>query len=98
MGRQVPDKLKRERYHELMKVQQEISSDLHQQKIGKQMRVMIEERQEGEDSIFLARSEYDAPEVDGVVYVHSSHPFQPGDFVKVKITDAMEYDLIGEPV
>ena len=46
----------------------------------------------------MSRSEYDAPEVDGLVYVHSNEELKGGDFVTVKITDAYEYDLVGEKI
>ena len=46
----------------------------------------------------MGRSQYDAPEVDGVVYVKCARALKPGDFVKVKVTDTLEYDLVGEVV
>jgi ribosomal protein S12 methylthiotransferase len=75
--------------------------------IGKELEVMIEEptasRASGvPESWYLARSQWDAPEVDGAVYVRSKNDggridrCAPGSFVRVKITDTMEYDLIGE--
>jgi ribosomal protein S12 methylthiotransferase len=81
-----------------MRRQQEISADLQQEFIGKTLKVMIDEEQKGEKDIYLARSEFDAPEVDGLVYVRSRKKLQPGDFVPVRITDAYEYDLAGEAV
>ncbi|MDI6606489.1 MAG: TRAM domain-containing protein, partial [Candidatus Omnitrophota bacterium] len=49
-----------------------------------------------EGDSYLGRSEYDAPEVDGLVFVRSKKVLAPGDFVKVIITDTLEYDLVGE--
>jgi ribosomal protein S12 methylthiotransferase len=57
---------------------------------------LIDEKQGGVDDTYLGRSQYDAPEVDGCVYVQSSKLLKAGDFVDVKITDAYEYDLAGE--
>ena len=54
---------------------------------------LIEEKENG---AYIGRSENDAPEVDGVVYVNSDKPLKTGEFVKVKITDTLEYDLVGE--
>lgn len=60
------------------------------------MKVLIDEPQKGEDHIFLGRTEYDAPDVDGIVYVHTKKSLKPGDFVDVQIKDAYEYDLVGD--
>jgi len=98
MPNQVSNKLKHQRLNQLMESQKEISAQIQQQYIGRQLKVLIDEKQKGEDDIYLGRSEYDAPEVDGVVYVKSSQELSPGDFVQVKITDAYEYDLVGERV
>lgn len=46
----------------------------------------------------MGRSQYDAPEVDGLVYIHSSKELNPGDFVSVKIIDTLEYDLVGRAI
>jgi len=93
---QVPAKIKKHRLDILMHHQKEISHQLQERLIGRTLKVLIEERQENEQNIYIGRSEYDAPEVDGVVYVHSLNTLQPGDFVNVLITDAYEYDLAGE--
>ena len=55
--------------------------------------MLIEEKQDG---VYLGRSEYDAPEVDGIVYLNSKKDLKEGQFVKAKITDTFEYDLVGE--
>ena len=98
MAGQVPQRIKRQRMKRLMQAQQAISRDIQQAYIGETLQVLIDEAQEEEPGVYLGRSEYDAPEVDGVVYVRSVKPLQPGDFVKVHITDAYEYDLAGEAV
>ena len=97
MRDQVSDALKRKRMDALMKTQQEISRAIQGSFVGKELTVMIDE-QEKDKNVYIARSEYDAPDVDGIVYVHTSKKLKPGDFVQVKITDAYEYDLVSEPV
>jgi len=92
---QVPEKIKQERFHEVMSLQQEVSVEVNKAFLGKTMDVLVEEKG---DSFYLARSQYDAPEVDGLVYVKSPKDLKPGTFVKVKIIDTLEYDLVGEVV
>ena len=92
-GKQIMHKIKTERFNTLMLEQQKISQDFNKKLLGRVIDVLIDERQEG---FYLGRSQYDAPEVDGLVYVHSKKELRPGDFVKVKITDSLEYDLVGE--
>ena len=96
MPHQVPDAVKKARMNELMRIQQDISEEIQQSYIGRTLRVMIDEKQANEEGLYLGRSEYDAPEVDGLVYVHSDRPLTPGEFVDVKILDALAYDLVGE--
>lgn len=93
MPRQVPDRLKRQRLDILMKAQRGISRAIQEQFIGRTVKVLIENHAQG---VYAGRTQYDAPEVDGVVDVHSSKTLPIGDFVQVKITDASEYDLAGE--
>ena len=92
---QVPESLKAERFDELMKVQQKISLSFNRSLIGKSLKVLIDEREAGRDDLFLGRTQGDAPEVDGAVYV-SGRNVKVGEFCDVRITDAMEYDLAGE--
>jgi len=96
MPDQVSESVKKKRLNALMAIQQDISMEVHAQLVGQTLMVLIDEQQKGEDNVYLGRSEYDAPEVDGVVYVHSKKKLIPGVFVMVKITDAYEYDLVGE--
>ncbi|MBP6342442.1 MAG: 30S ribosomal protein S12 methylthiotransferase RimO [Candidatus Omnitrophica bacterium] len=98
MPGQVPAQTKRRRMNELMKLQQGISHEIQQSFVGRTLRVLIEEKQEGSKDSYLGRSQYDAPEVDGCVYVRSAAELKAGDFVDVRITDAYEYDLAGEVV
>ncbi len=98
MKDQVPAQTKRRRMNELMQLQQEISKEIQQSFVGRTLKVLIDEKQNGVESTCLGRSEYDAPEVDGCVYVQSAQTLKPGDLVDVKITDAYEYDLAGTAV
>lgn len=91
--KQVPQGVKQNRYAALMSAQREISRELNQEFMGKVIEVLIDEEEGGR---YLGRSQYDAPEVDGTVYVNAKAPLTPGDFVKVTITDTLEYDLVGE--
>ncbi len=96
MENHVSDATKKKRMNTLMQLQQGISQEIQQSHIGKTLKVLIDEKQENEENVYLGRSEHDAPDVDGVVFVHSQEPLKAGDFVQVKITDAYEYDLVGE--
>lgn len=97
MKGQITKKVKVQRQKELMKLQQQISKKRGEEKIGKTLRVMIEGKLPEED-IFIGRSYMDAPNVDGFVFVHSKDSYLSGEFVDVKITQAKEYDLVGEAI
>ncbi|MFH0827734.1 MAG: 30S ribosomal protein S12 methylthiotransferase RimO [Candidatus Omnitrophota bacterium] len=90
---QIPKKLKSQRFDFIMARQQEISKEVNQKFMGKTLRVLIDEKQK---EYYTGRSQYDAPEVDGQVYVKSAKSLKPGDFVDVRVTDILEYDLVGE--
>jgi ribosomal protein S12 methylthiotransferase len=81
-----------------MELQREISQQINESFIGKTIRVLIDEKEAAEEGVYNGRSEGDAPDVDCQVIVHSAAPLEPGRFVDVKITDAMEYDLVGSAV
>lgn len=87
--------LKAERAQEIMEVQQEISYEKNQEKVGKIFKVLIDKKEAGR---YLGRTEFDSVEVDNEVVVHSAKKLAPGDFVQVKITKAYDYDLEGEVV
>ncbi len=96
MADDVPDEVKQARVEQLMDLQQGISLELNQQKIGKTMKVLID-RKEGES--FYGRTEYDSPEVDNEVIIDATKNYlRIGDFVTAKIVQASEFDLIAEPV
>ena len=92
---QVPEDVKKARLDEVMKLQQEIARGVNTKFMGRQLEVLIDE---ADKSSYVGRTEYDAPEVDGNCFIKSKKAHKPGDFVKVKITDTLEYDLVGEEV
>lgn len=97
MDMQVPEEVKEERRNELMEIQQDIAFELSEEKIGREMVAMIEGRIVDENA-YLGRTYMDAPEVDGNVFITTDEELITGDFVKVLITGAAGYDLIGEIV
>ncbi len=86
---------KEARAQEIIAFQQDISFEKNQQKIGQQLRVLIDKKEAGR---YIGRTEFDSVEVDNEVIVHSKRSLQPGDFVMVNITKAYDYDLEGEVV
>lgn len=92
----VPEEVKQARAAEIMDIQAQISWDLNQEKIGKTFTCIID-RKEGQ--YFIGRTEFDSPDVDNEVLIDAAkHYLKTGDFAKIKITDATEFDLYGEPV
>ena len=92
----VPEEVKLARANEIMEIQSQISWELNQEKIGKTFRCLID-RKEGNH--FVGRTEYDSPDVDNEVLIDAKkHYVKIGDFIEVKIIDATDYDLYGEPV
>ena len=93
MRPQVPKRTAKVRYKELMEIQQEISKERNKTFIGKTIPCIIEcYSDEGE---VIARTQYDAPEIDGIVNIKTNKPVVPGDIEMVKITGSSEYDLEG---
>lgn len=97
MADQVPEEIKIRRQSEIMELQQEISYEKNQAMIGKIIPVCVEGYLY-EDDIYVGRSEKDAPKVDGCVFIKSPEEIVSGTFVNVCITEANEYDLIGDVV
>jgi len=92
----VPEDIKMERANKIMEIQSQISWELNQQKIGKEFRVLID-RKEGQ--YFVGRTEFDSPDVDNEVLIDAEKYFlKTGDFVNVKIYEAEDFDLYGQPV
>ena len=95
MEDQIPEEIKEERRDEIMELQQEISLEKGNDRIGQELLVMIEGKVSGE-SAYIARTYGDAPKVDGYIFVQTGELLMTGDFAKVRVTGALEYDLIGE--
>lgn len=91
----VPAEEKEERAQEIMEVQQDISLEKNQEKVGKTFKVLVDKK---ESCRYLGRTEFDSVEVDNEVIIKSSKKLVIGDFVQVKITKAYDYDLEGEVV
>lgn len=92
----VPEEVKLQRVNEIMEIQSQISFELNQEKIGKIFKVIID-RKDGNQ--FIGRTEFDSPDVDNEVLIDATkHYVQVGKFATIKITDATEFDLYGEPV
>lgn len=91
----VPAEVKEERAQEIMELQQEISYEKNQEKIGQVFRVLIDKKEAGR---YLGRTEFDSVEVDNEVVVQTKQKLPIGEFVQVRITKAYDYDLEGEVV
>ena len=92
----VNEETKLSRRDTLMLVQQEISQELNSNKVGNEYEVLIEEKIE--DKVYIGRTQGDAEEIDSIVYVKSNNQLEVGDFVNVKINNALEYDLMGDVI
>ena len=95
----IPDAVATGRYHELMSTQSGISSENNQKYIGKTIQILVEEFLESH--LFAGRTKFQAPEVDGISYISTEQsPFELkiGSFADMRVTDAMEYDLMGVAV
>ncbi|MGN6247971.1 MAG: 30S ribosomal protein S12 methylthiotransferase RimO [Ginsengibacter sp.] len=91
----IPAEEKERRAQEIMEVQQEISFQKNEQKIGQTFKVIIDKKEAGR---YLGRTEFDSVEVDNEVIVNSERKLTPGEFVNVRITSAFDYDLEGEVI
>jgi len=92
---QIPQPLKQERFNKIMSAQRQVAALVNAKFIGCIIPVLVEEEQDG---AYIGRSQGDAPEVDGEVFIKTKQPLEIGKFIQVKITDTLEYDLVGEPV
>jgi ribosomal protein S12 methylthiotransferase len=93
---QLPDDVKQFRANTLMEIQREVAKDNSAKYVGRTIEVLVE-RYDGRSDVFIGRSQYDAPEIDGEVFI-SKCPVQIGEMSKVRITHAYEYDLSGEGI
>ena len=95
MEGQVPEEIKEARRDEIMELQQEISFDKGNDRIGQEVLVMIEGKVADENA-YVGRTYRDAPNVDGLIFINTNEELLSGDFARVKVTGALDYDLIGE--
>lgn len=95
MEDQIPEEIKEERRNELMELQQEISFDKNESMAGRELLAMVEGKVADENA-YVARTYMDAPGIDGYLFINTDEVLVTGDFVRVKVTGALEYDLIGE--
>ena len=97
----VPERIKKRRQRQLMEVAQQVSLIRNRAMAGREIDVLVESvttgrRQHVEDGFVIGRSYRDAPEVDGLVLLHGD--FKPGDFIRARVTQALPYDLVAEPL
>lgn len=95
---QISEEVMQERYHDLMSMQSLISQELNEQLEGRELEVLIENRDEEVDEVVAGRSYRDAPEVDGLVYIENDGRSRAGDIVRVKVLAGFVYDIAAERV
>ena len=95
MEDQIPEEVKEERREELMELQQEIAFDKNESMAGRELLAMVEGKVADENA-YVARTYMDAPGIDGYLFINTEETLVTGDFARVKVTGALEYDLIGE--
>lgn len=105
MKRQVPERLKSERRDGIMVRQMEISRQMNLKKIGQTLEVIVDEPEPSDDGgtsgmmqNYIGRTRYDAPEIDHTVLVQTEKTHEPGDLIRVRITDGFDYDIVGMEV
>lgn len=91
----IPEEVKQNRLDRLMALQEEISMEIQQNKTGMEMEVVIDSE---EEDYYIGRSQWDSPEVDPQVLVRKSAPLEPGKYYRVKIVEALPFELIAEPI
>ena len=95
MPDQIDEEVKLDRQEELMELQQEIAFDNEQAMVGREVLVMIEGKVADENA-YVGRTYRDAPNVDGLIFIHTDEELLSGDFARVRVTGSVDYDLIGE--
>ena len=94
-GYRVPEEVKQERRDDIMQLQQEIAFEKSEAMKGRTLEVMIEGKVAVENA-YVGRTYMDSPKVDGLIFLNTGLSLMSGDFLKVRVTGASEYDLIGE--
>ena len=95
MPDQIPEEVKEDRQAEIMELQQDIAFEQAEAMVGKEVLVMVEGKV-ADENVYVGRTYKDAPNVDGLIFINTDVELMSGDFAKVKVTGALEYDLIGE--
>ena len=95
MPEQIDEEVKLDRQAEIMELQQDIAFEQAENMIGREVLVMIEGKVADENA-YVGRTYKDAPNVDGFIFINTDEELMSGDFAMVKVTGALEYDLIGE--
>ena len=96
MENQIDEYIKQERLDAIMRRQLDISLEYNREKVGKELDVLVEEKDE--DGSYIGRTQYDAPEIDNSVIFMSGRDLRPGEIVRVLVEDAFDYDLVGREV
>lgn len=94
LDNQIPQDVKEKRKNEIMAIQSDISGEILSRNIGKKLEVLVEEQID--ENNYVGRTYMDAPEIDGITYIHSYKDLEVGTFVKFEIIDSLDYDLVGE--
>lgn len=98
MSEQISDEVKQQRYHDLMSLQCKISEEINQSLEGATFDVLVEGRDEEQESVAYGRSYREAPEIDGQVYVECDSDSKAGDMIRVKMVQGFTYDILGEKI
>ena len=96
MPDQIPEEMKEERRDEIMELQQDIAFEKAENMVGRELLDAMVEGKVADENAYVARTYRDAPDVDGYLFINTAETLMSGDFVRVKVTGALEYDLIGE--
>lgn len=98
MPNQIPEEVKEQRFHEIMSLQAQISEELQQDREGKVIEVVIEEFDQDNPSLALGRSTWEAPDIDGKVFIENADRLRIGEFCWVKVSQGFTYEVVGELV
>jgi ribosomal protein S12 methylthiotransferase len=88
----IPQEVKQERLQRLMALQEDISMDIQEQKVGQTLKVIVDRE---EEEYYVGRTQWDSPEVDPEVLISKDKPLAIGEFAQVKITQALPFELLG---
>ena len=94
MPDQIPEEVKQDRYDELMAIQAGISEETHRAMEDRELEVVVEGYEEGEENLAVARSYREAPDIDGSIFVENAAGLKPGDFIRVRIEQGFAYEAV----